>query len=98
MNRLGALKQAAFEKKRFDGFAVFNWANLIYLAGVSGAVALLIPREGESTIYAYGVNYEQVKAEGKGFRVELIKRNESLMAKLAENAKKCRIKNLAVDS
>lgn len=92
------MKQVAFEEKGFDGFAVFNWANLLYLAGVSGAVALVIPRDGESTIYAYGVNYEQVKAEGRGFRVELIKRNESLMAKLAENAAKCRIKKLAVDS
>jgi Xaa-Pro aminopeptidase len=65
MNRLDALKQVAFEEKGFDGFAVFNWANLLYLAGVPGAVALVIPRGGESTVYAYGVNYEQAKAEGK---------------------------------
>jgi len=98
MSRLDALKQVAFENKGFDGFAVFNWANLLYLSGVSGAVALVIPRDGENTIYAYGVNYEQAKAEGKGFRVELVKRNESLMAKIAENAKKCKIKKLAVDA
>jgi len=98
MSRIDALKQAAFEKKGFDGFAVFNWANMLYLSGVSGAVALVIPRNGENTIYVYSVNYEQVKAEAKGFRVELVERNESLLAKLAENAKKCRIKKLAVDS
>jgi Xaa-Pro aminopeptidase len=98
MNRIDALKQVAFEKKGFDGFAVFNWANLLYLTGVSGAAALVIPRDGESTIYAYGVNYEQAKAEGKGFRIELVKRDESLMAKIAEKAKNCKIKKLAVDA
>lgn len=98
MSRLDALRQVAFEKNGFDGFAVFNWANLLYLSGVSGAVALVIPRDGESTIYAYGVNYEQAKAGGKGFRVELVRRNESLMAKIAENAKKNGIKTLAVDA
>jgi Xaa-Pro dipeptidase len=98
MNRIDALKQVAFEKKGFDGFAVFNWANLLYLTGVSGATALVIPRDGESTIYAYGVNYEQTKAEGKGFRIELVKRDESLMAKIAEKAKSCKIKKLAVDA
>jgi Xaa-Pro aminopeptidase len=98
VSRVDALKQVAFEKEGFDGFAVFNWANLIYLAGFSGAAALVVPRDGESTIYAYGVNYEQAKAEGKGFRVELVKRDESLMAKIAENAKSCKIKKLAVDA
>ncbi len=97
MNRLDALKQVAFEKKGFDGFAVFNWANLLYLAGVPGAVALVIPRDGESTIYVYGVNYEQAKAEGKNVRVELVKRNENLMTKIAEKAKDCKIRKLAVD-
>jgi Xaa-Pro dipeptidase len=98
MNRVDALKQVACEKKGFDGFAVFNCANLLYLSGVSCAVALVIPRDGESTIYAYGVNYEQAKVEGKGFRVELVKRGESLMAKIAERAKSCKIKRLAVDA
>jgi Xaa-Pro dipeptidase len=98
MNRIDALRQVAFEEKGFDGFAVFNWANLLYLAGVSGAVALVIPRDGESTIYAYGVNYEQAKAEGKNFRVELVNRNESLMAKIAEKTKNCKVKKLAVDA
>ncbi|MCW4045010.1 MAG: Xaa-Pro peptidase family protein [Candidatus Bathyarchaeota archaeon] len=98
MKRVDALKQAAFEEKTFDGFAVFNWANLLYLSSASGAAALLIPKNGENTIYAYGVNYEQVKAEGKGFRVELVKRDENLMAKIAEKASACRITKLAVDA
>jgi Xaa-Pro dipeptidase len=98
MKRISALKQFAFEQKGFDGFLIFNWANLLYFAGFSGAVSLLIPMDGESTIYVYGVNYEQAKAEGEGFRVELVKRDENLMAKIAEKAKDYKIKKLAVDA
>jgi Xaa-Pro dipeptidase len=98
MKRIAALKQFAFEEKGFDGFLIFNWANLLYFAGFPGAVSLLIPRDGESTIYVYGVNYEQAKAESKGFRVELLKRDENLMAKIAEKAKDYKIKKLAVDA
>jgi hypothetical protein len=54
MNRLDMLKQFAFEKRGFDGIAVFNWANLLYLAGFPSAVSLFIPRDDESTVYAYG--------------------------------------------
>jgi Xaa-Pro dipeptidase len=98
MKKMEVLKQIAFEEKGFDGFLIFNWANLLYFAGFPGAVSLLIPRDGESTIYVYGVNYEQAKAEGKGFGVELVKRDENLMAKIAEKAKDYKIKKLAVDA
>jgi len=93
-----ALKQIAFHKKGFDGFLIFNWANLLYFAGFPGAASLLIPRDGESTIYVYGVNYEQAKAEGRGFGVALVKRDENLMAKIAEKVKDYKIKKLAVDA
>ena len=98
MNRIDALKRIAFEKSYSDGFVVFNWANLLYLTGVPGTAALLIPRDGENTIYVYGVNYEQAKADGRGFRVDLVKRGQNLMAKIAGDAKNCRIGGLAVDA
>jgi Xaa-Pro dipeptidase len=98
LNRIDSLKQAAFKEGRFDGFLIFNSANLIYLTGFSGANALLIPKDGENTIYVYNVNYEQAKAEGKAFRVELVKRNENLMAKIAKQMKGLKIKNLALDA
>jgi Xaa-Pro aminopeptidase len=59
---------------------------------------LLIPKTGESTIYVYNVNYEQAKAETKGFKVELVKRGENLMEKMAAKAKTSKIKKLAVDA
>jgi len=97
LNRIDSLKQAPFKEGKFDGFLVFNSANLIYLTGFSGASALLIPKDGENTIYVYNVNYEQAKAEGKAFRVELVKRNENLMSKIAKQMKGLEIKNLALD-
>jgi Xaa-Pro dipeptidase len=98
LNRIDSLKQAAFEEGKFDGFLIFNSANLIYLTGFSGASALLIPKDGENTIYVYNVNYEQAKAEGKAFRVELVKRGENLMAEIAKQAKALKIEKLAVDT
>jgi len=104
LDRVEALKKIAFEKKRFDGFLVFNAANQMYLTGVSGETVrptlacMLIPTKGENRIYVYGVNYEQAKAEGKGFRVELVKGREDLIAKIAAQVKSLNIKNLAVDS
>ena len=97
MNRIDTLKQAAFKEGKFDGFLIFNSTNLIYLTCFSGASALLIPKDGENTIYVYNVNYEQAKAEGKAFRVELVRHNENLMAKIAKHASAFEIKRLVVD-
>ena len=97
LNRIDSLKQAAFKEGKFDGFLIFNSANLIYLTGFSGASALLISKDGENTVYVYNVNYEQAKAEGKAFRVELVKRDENLMAKIAKQASAFEIKRLVVD-
>ncbi len=88
----------AFEKKNFDGFLIFNEANLLYFTGFQGAFSLLIPKKGESTIYVYSVNYEQAKAEGKGFKVEQVKRNENWMKKVATQVEAFQIKKLAVDA
>lgn len=98
MQRITALKETAFQRKRFDGFLVFNWANILYFTGFPGASALLVPRDGEATIYVYGVNYEQAKAEGKNIHVELVKRNENLMAKISGKVVDCNVKRLAVDA
>jgi Xaa-Pro aminopeptidase len=98
LKKIEALKQIAFEKKGFDGFLITNEANLLYFTGFLGASCLLIPKKGENTIYVYGVNYEQAKAEGKEFKVELMKRSEKLMEKIAKDIKASKIKKLAVDA
>lgn len=96
--RIKQLKQTAFEKKNFDGFLIFNENNMLYFAGFLGATCLLIPKNGDATIYVYSVNYEQAKAEGKDFQVEMVKRGENLMGKIAAQIKNSRIKKLALDT
>jgi len=98
LERIEALKQIAFEKKGFDGFLITDEANMLYFTGFPGASSLLIPKKGEGIIYVYGVNYEQAKAEGKGFNVKLVKRGENLMAKIAAQVKAFKTKKLALDT
>jgi Xaa-Pro dipeptidase len=98
LKRMEALRETAFEKKEFDGFLITNEANLLYFTGFSGASCLLIPRKSEGRIYVYGVNFEQAKAEAKGFKVELVKRGEDLLSKVANQVKTFEIKKLAADT
>ncbi|MEM3703313.1 MAG: Xaa-Pro peptidase family protein [Candidatus Bathyarchaeia archaeon] len=97
MKRLHALKQKAFEEKNFDGFLIAKEANILYFAGVPRVTCLLIPRNGEETLYVYNVNYEQVKTEAKSFQIELVERDENLMTKVAIQVRYSGIKKLAFD-
>lgn len=98
LKKIEALAHIAFEKKGFDGFLITNDINLLYFTGFLGAACLIIPRDGESTIYVYNVNYEQAKSEGKGFKIEMVKRSENLMAKVAAEANAFGIRKLAFDT
>ncbi|MGA3192609.1 MAG: aminopeptidase P family protein [Candidatus Bathyarchaeia archaeon] len=98
MKRIDALKELAFEKKDFDAFLVADESNLLYLTGTPGAMCLVIPKKGENTIYVYGVNYEQTKAEAKGFEVELLKRGQKLGEKIGPGLKALKVKKLASDA
>ena len=98
LKRIDALKQKAFKENKFDGYLVFRNTNMIYLTGFSGASALLVPKNSEGIVYVYGVNYEHAKAELGDFSVELVKRNENLMAEIAKQAKTFKIRRLAVDA
>jgi len=98
LKRIEALGRIAFDKRGFDGFLIANEANLLYFTGFLGEACLLIPKNAENTIFVYGVNYEQAKAEGKGFQVELVKRGENLMEKIARQVKASKIKKLAADT
>jgi len=80
---------------KVDFFLIFNNVNLTYFTGFPGATALLIPKQGESTLYVSAVNYEQAKAETNGLTVELLKRGENIMQKIAA---KTASNKLAVDS
>lgn len=91
MTRIEKLKDAAAEQKKPGNFAIFSQANLKYFANFSGATALLIPEKGEGILYVSGTNYQQAKAEVKGFNVELIKRGENVMQKIAKQVPKAKV-------
>ncbi|MEM2994660.1 MAG: Xaa-Pro peptidase family protein [Candidatus Bathyarchaeia archaeon] len=98
MDRVDALRRLAFDKKGFDGFLITNSTNTLYFSGCPGLACLLIPKFGEGKAYVYNVNYEQAKAETKGFEVELVKNRENLMAKIAGQIKTFKMERLAVDT
>ncbi len=100
MKRTDNLKQAAQKQGKPTNFVIFNQSNLTYFTNFSGATALLIPEQGESILYVSGVNYEQAKAEAKDVNVELLKRGENLMEKIAKQTpnKKFSADSLPVES
>jgi Xaa-Pro aminopeptidase len=95
MNRTDALKQAAAKQGKPSNLAIFNQTNIAYFTGFHGATALLISEQGDITLYVSGVNYEQAKAEVNGFNVQLLKRGESLIEKIA---KQTAIKKISFDT
>jgi Xaa-Pro aminopeptidase len=97
MSRVAKLREAAFTEGGFDGYLIFNGVNQLYFLGFSGTAALLVPSSGECTVYVYGVNYEQAKAMGRGFNVELVLAEENLMGKIVRQAADCKIGKLVVD-
>ncbi|MCW4011310.1 MAG: Xaa-Pro peptidase family protein [Candidatus Bathyarchaeota archaeon] len=97
MDRIGALRKTAFGESGF-GYLILNGANMLYFLGFPGASALLVPPDGECTVYVGGVNYEQAKAAGKGFNVALFRGGENLMTRIADQAKECQIGRLLVDA
>jgi len=98
LNRINALKQSAFKNDKLNYFLVLNSANLTYFTSFPGATALLIPEQGESILYVSAVNYEQAEAETSGLTVELLKRGENLMEKIAKRTASKKTGKLAVDS
>ncbi len=89
--RIDKLREAAAKQNKPCSFAVFNQADITYFTNFSGATALFIPEQGEAVLFVSGTNYQQAKAEVKGFTVELLKRGESVMQKIAEQAFKSKL-------
>ena len=98
LTRIDKLKKTAFSGNGFDGYLIFNSINQLYFLGFPGTSALLVPAEGECTVFVYGVNYEQTKAMGRGCRVDLVKADESLIANIAHQAADYKVQKLAVDA
>jgi len=95
LKRIDTFKQAAQKLSNPSNFIIFNQTNLAYFTNFQGATALYIPEQGDCTLYVSGVNYEQAKAEVKSLTVELLKRGDNLMEKIANQA---RAKKFAIDT
>lgn len=98
MTKTSEMQQSMNKNNKIDFFLIFNNTNLTYFTGFSGATALLIPKQGESTLYVSAVNYEQAKAETNDLKVELLKRGENLMEKIAKPVASNKPCKIAVDS
>jgi Xaa-Pro aminopeptidase len=90
MDRVAALRKKTFTET-YNGYLITNPTNILYFTKVPGTAALLIPAEGEGTVYVSSTNYEQAKAQIQGFNVKLINAVENLTTKLAADAKQQQI-------
>jgi Xaa-Pro dipeptidase len=100
MMRTDKLKAAAIKQDKPINFAVFNQQNVVYFTNFSGATALLVPEEGENTLYVTSVNYEQAKADAKNCKVELLERGENVIDKITKqlpSGKLC-VDSLSIES
>jgi len=86
------------EARSLDGFLVAETKNMLYFTGFSGGSMLLVLRDGESTLFVYGVNYEAAKVETREASVELVKQEESLIKKVTDRLRTRKIRNLGFDS
>ncbi|MGD6853385.1 MAG: M24 family metallopeptidase [Candidatus Bathyarchaeia archaeon] len=98
--RIDKLRKAAAEQNKPAAFAVFNPYNITYFTDFQGATALFIPPDGRGVLFVSGVNYEQAKAEVKGFAVQLLRRGENIMEKIAEQTQthKLSVDTLPIES
>jgi Xaa-Pro dipeptidase len=87
-----------FASKKLDGYIAANDKNMKYFTGFSGGSLLLVPQEGESILFVYGVNYEAAKEETNGARVELIKMGENIAKRVANEIYGLKIRHIGFDS
>lgn len=95
-NRIKALKVSL--QKKFDGYLITNPINMLYFTDFLGATMMLVPREGESVLYVYGVNYEEAKVVAKNCIVDQIKRGEDLGKKISKQIRSQKLKKLGFDT
>lgn len=81
-----------------ESILILSNINITYFTNFIGAIALLIPKNGEKILYVSPVNYEQAKAEAKCCQIELLKRGENLFEKIVRQANPQENSKLAVDS
>jgi len=87
-----------FSSKNLDGYIVVDQKNMEYFTGFFGGSTLLVPPEGESVLFVFGVNYEAAKEEAKDAKVELVRSGEDLHDRLADKVGRLKLRRLGFDS
>lgn len=95
-NRIKALK--ALFKEDVDGYIITNQINMLYFSDFFGAAVILVPSEDEGILYVHSVNFEAAKAQAKNCRVELVKRGEDPLKRVAEQVRSLRLEKLGFDT
>jgi Xaa-Pro dipeptidase len=95
-DRVSTLK-GFFEKEKLDGYIIADEIDILYFTSFLGGARLLVPREGESVLYVYGVNYEDAKETARNCRVELVKMDEDADKKLADQVKSLKLGSVGFD-
>lgn len=98
MDKISNLQQTMLKQDKIDFFLIFNNTNLTYFTSFPGATALLVPKQGQSTLYVSSVNYEQAKVETNGLIIELLKRGENLIEKISNCTVSNKKTKLAIDA
>jgi len=92
------LLQRSLENSKLEGYLVSDETSILYFTGFYGAYRLLVPKESEGLLYVYSVNYEAAKATAKNCTIELLQRGEDADKRLADKAKKLKLKSVGFDS
>ncbi len=87
-----------FSSKKLDGYIVAEEKNMEYFTGFLGGSTLLVPLEGESVLFVFGVNYEAAKEEAKNAKVELVRSGEDLHGRLADKVGSLKLRRMGFDS
>jgi len=97
IDRIWSLR-GLFETKDLDGYIVAKETDMLYFTGFASGSRLLIPREGENLLFVYGVNYEAAKATVKDSRIELVRMDEDVDKKLAEQINRLKLRRVGFDA
>lgn len=96
-SRVHTLKDS-FEREKLDGYIIADETNILYFTSFLGGTRLLVPREGESVLYVYGVGYEEAKETARDCRVELVKRGEDADKKVVDQVKGLKLGRVGFDT
>jgi Xaa-Pro aminopeptidase len=95
-SRLEKLREV-LASKNVDAVLVSDEKNIFYFTEFLGGFKLLVPSDGECTLFVHSVNYEAAREQARNVRVEPIKIGEKADAKIFEEISRCSVKTLGFD-